>query len=417
MSEPAGRRWILRLLPCLVLVGLAAQIIPFAVHHVPDATVIAATKLPAGYPAGYDAADFARAEAFSKGMLFGGIGQSITLIMTVLSLVAWGFTAGVTSSSTDSKRAWLIRVLFLAALFLCLRLVEIPYLLCRFHHFRAFELTPLTLGSWTKLMLLGIPVPLSLFILKYLLVICAFPLFRRFWWIGACLCVFIMFEIVPEVASRRYPLDPVETLSPLKPCPHADAIKAVLDKANVNLPLMMVDLGNRANTANIYIAGRHGREYVVVTDTFLRWFTPEDAALALGHELGHIRNGSIIRITDKTLSFIALALGFLFAFLLAGRAAVPVSAALHQVLILMLCLTLSSFLLQPVSNAFYRAQELQADKEAVKLVPNPAAFGQLLVKMSKLNLEPLDMPGWEKYLFSSYPPVLTRLAVMEIKAP
>ncbi len=410
------RKWPAWLLPCLALTCLAAQVAPFVVYHVPGPSAIAATSIPAWHPGGYDAADLARAHAFSRALLFGGMARSATWILAMLSLVACGVAAGFADSSKGRGQAWLVRVLLLVGLFLFLQLVELPYLVCRFFHFQAFGLTALTLAGWTKLMLVGSIVPLALFVLKYLLVVCSLPLFKRFWWIGACLCIFVLFEVVPEVASRRYPLDPVESLTPMGPGPHADSMKAVIDRAGLDLPLMVVDLGERVNTANIYIAGRHGREYVVVTDTFLRQFTPEEVTLALGHELAHVRNRFTLLAIHKTLSFLTLASGFFLAFMLTGRSALRISAAPRVVLVLMLSLALTSLVMQPLANSFYREQELQSDIRAVELAGDPAAYGRLLLKMAKLNLEPLDMPWWEKIFFSSYPSTMDRLAALKRRA-
>lgn len=397
------------ILLCLVAAGMAAQVIPFALYHAPDAAAIAATTVPADYPQGYEAADFARAHAFNRAFLLGGVARSVTWVVTVLALIASGIAWRLGTSSVDTKRAWLARVLFLIAIYVCFRLVEMPFLACKFHHFRDFGLTPLSIGGWVEILLLGLPIPLALFVLKYLLVVCSFPLFKRLWWVAACLCIFVLTDILPEVVSRRYPLDPVETLAPLQQGEHSEAMQAVLDKAGESLPIMVVDHGKRANTANVYISGRHGRQYVVVTDTFLAQFTPKDAALALGHELGHLKHETEMRIVGKAFTILTLASGFLLAFLLTGRAIIPISEALHTVLILMLCVAFASFVLQPLSNAFYRRQEAVADREAVRFIPDKRAYGELLVKMAKLNLEPLDMPKWEEYLFSSYPSVLSRI--------
>ncbi|MEI6807819.1 MAG: M48 family metalloprotease [bacterium] len=402
---------IFKVLLFLMVAGMAAQVLPFVIYHVPDAVTVATTAVPTGYPPDYKASDMARANAFNQAILFGAIARIATWFLAMFALLASGIGSKFSGSTIDSKRAWLTRSLFLVALYFCFRLVELPFVVCRFHHFQAFGLTPLSFYDWTEIMLIGLPVPLALFFLKYLLVVCSFPLFKKLWWIAACLCIFILYDVLPEIVSRTYPLDPVETLSPLPQSPHADALKVVLEKAATRLPLMIVDQSNRAYSANVYIAGRYGRQYVVITDTFLKTFTPDDAALALAHEIGHLRNEITMRLAGKALTLLTLASGFFLAFLLTGRTALPISTALHTVMILMLCLTFASFLLQPLSNAFYRRQELNADMEAIRLIPQPQAYSQLLVKMAKQNLEPLDMPKWEEYLFSSYPSIMTRIAI------
>jgi len=397
----------------LTLVCITAQVVPFLSDGMPDEKAIAATILPPGYPPGYTATDFARARAFTNPLLFGGIARSLSAILAVLALVCSGIATNFGGTgSHDRKREWLHRILFLLALFLLLRAVELPFALCRFKHYHAFGLTPLTFTGWGGLFLLALPIPLAVFTLKYLLVVCTFPLFKRSWWIAACLLIFLITDVMPEVVSRTYPLDPVTTLSPLEPSSHAEALSKLFKKEGLDMPIIILDQSKRSNTANIYISGRPGREYVVLTDTFLSGFTPEETALALSHEIGHFRNRGALLLTNKALAFLTLILGFGLAFMLTGRGVVQMSSAMQTVMIVMLCVSACAMAAQPLSNAISRSQERLADQHALRKAADPAQYDRLLVKLAQLNLEPLTIPRWKAILFSDYPSVMERLSVV-----
>jgi STE24 endopeptidase len=312
---------------------------------------------------------------------------------------------------TPRTRTWLIRVAFLAAVFLLLRIVRLPflYLLFRFHE--ALGLTPMTALEWIRVLLLGFSIPLVLFVLKYLLVICTIPIFRQYWWLAAAVGVFLVMQVIPEVVSRTYRLDPVETVRPLEAGPHYDAMRAVLKKAGRDLSIMEVHHSRRSNTANIYLAGRPGREYVVVTDTFVRQYSPQEAALTLAHELGHLERRIPALLIEKSSALLTLLLTFGLARLLSRREPPHVSSALRLAVLVMLCSSLVSFAFSPVTNAVSRAEERIADRHALRLTGDLECFKQLLVKQAKHDLEMLEPPGWQYWLFATHPTVLERIAL------
>jgi len=399
----------------LVLLGMAAQILAFVAHPVPTARQIAATRVPSHYPADYTATDCARAEALDGALFWGDLAVTITTALTLAALLLSGTTERVPCTAGSKARVWLARILFLLAVYLTLSAIGFPFRFCRYLHYRDFGLTSLTVPGWLKVFALTLPVPLTIFVLKYLLVICTLPLCKRRWWIAAALGVFVIFDAAPEIVSRTYPADPVETLQPLVAGPHFDAMKAVLRKAGLDLPLMVVDESRRSNAANMCLTGRQGREYVLVTDTFVRQYSPAETALALAHELGHFQHKTKTLVTKLGGALLLSLVAFGLAFVCTGRQALPVSDAPRLIAIIMLCALVAGQAFGPVSLALSRGEEREADSYALRLTGDGKQFQRLLLKVARNHLTPLDLPGWRYFLSASHPTFLERIAAAEGK--
>lgn len=397
------------------MLGLAAQVASFTLHPVPGDREIAATKLPPHYPPDYPAADYARAEALDEALFWGNLATTATMVCVLSALLLSGIIEQVGAASATGARAWFIRILFLAAIYLGLCVLGLPFRYCRFLHFRAFGLSELTVFGWLKLFLLGLPVPLALFALKYLLVICTLPLCKRLWWVAASVGVFLVFDATPEIVSRTYPADPIENVQALAAGPHSDSLKFMLRKAGLDLPLMVVDESRRSKTANICLTGRRGREYVLLTDTFVQDYAPEQASLALAHELGHFRRKTPALLFRLSSALLLSLLTFGCVFLLTGRRALPVSSAPRVVVLTMLCALIVGHAFAPVSLAFSRREERMADHYALQLAGDGKHYQRLLVNVAQHELTPLELPPWRYYLCASHPTFLERIAAAESK--
>jgi Zn-dependent protease with chaperone function len=382
---------------------MIAQVAPFLVGHLP-----ASDHLPATYPPNYDYKDLVSAESYSRPIVLGGLARKITTILALIVIMLSGVADKSEVRIGSRLRQWLIRLLFLIALFAWLYVVRFPYSCLAYYHDLAFGLTDLALHERLRLLVIGLPIPLALFALKYLLVFCTVPLFKRWWWLGATILLFLLAHVIPEFVSRTLPSDPIRTLTALESGPYATALKQVSQKTGMDLPLFVEDRSERSNTVNIYIAGRSGREYVVLTDTFISSFSPEEAGVALAHELGHHYRGRTSLFEGKILALFKLLVGLGLAAWFAHGIPWRQTTPMRVVLVAMLCLSLTRIAFLPVTNALSRKDERHADRYAIELTGDSDTLQALLVKIAKLNLEPLDLPWWEYYMFSSHPTVLER---------
>ena len=410
VTESKVRKSATIVLLCLTLLGMAAQVLPFVFSRGPTAQAIATVNLPSNYPPDYTPTDFDKANTFDQARFWGDALNTAATLLALVTLLVSGIPERVGAVVAPKARAWLVRVLFLVAVCLFLRGVDLPFVYSRFQHYKAFGLTALPDSAWWKLYVLGLFVPLALFVLKYLMVICTLPLCKQSWWLAATFGFFLISHVVPEVVSRTYPLDPVEKLEPLASGPHRDSMKAMLHQAGLDLPIMVVDESRRSRTASIGLTGRAGREYVLLTDTFVQQYTPQQAALALAHELGHFQRRTLSLLVQKSCALLTLMFSFGLVFMLSRKRALPISTAPRIVVLTLLCSLLVSHVFAPVSLAISRREERLADRYALQLAGDGEEYQRLLVKVAQQEFAPLDMPPLRYYLYASHPTFLERIA-------
>ncbi len=189
----------------------------------------------------------------------------------------------------------------------------------------------------------------------------------------------------------------------------------------VGLPVLGVfrfDLGAETRKANAALAGVGKTRRVLLSDTLLAAFTPDEIEGVLAHELGHHRHRHI-----GTLLLLS-ALGTGVAFALTDLMARHWVAALRLTGLadiagfptLMLWLSLLGLLGLPIQNGFSRWCEWQADRFALRTAGCPQAFADALRRLAQLNLADPDPPRWIEWLFFDHPRISERIRVAEARA-
>ena len=92
-------------------------------------------------------------------------------------------------------------------------------------------------------------------------------------------------------------LDPIfNTFTPLPEGRTRDSVLALAEKAGVSVgQVFEVDASRRTTAANAYVTGLGATKRVVLYDTLLRDFTPDEVDLVVAHELGHVRHRDVPR--------------------------------------------------------------------------------------------------------------------------
>jgi STE24 endopeptidase len=145
---------------------------------------------------------------------------------------------------------------------------------------------------------------------------------------------------------------------------------------------------------------------IVVTDTMLHSFAPEETETVLAHELGHQRFldpmkgigvGAIVSLAMWSVAALAYASTYAsFGFSSLGdMAGLP---------LLLLYSGIVSTALEPLELWWSRRREARADRFSLEVTRNPASFSAAMVKLHDQNLGIANPPRWEKWLFYSHPP-------------
>jgi STE24 endopeptidase len=170
-------------------------------------------------------------------------------------------------------------------------------------------------------------------------------------------------------------------------------------------------LGEKTRKANAALAGLGGTRRVLVSDTMLAEYSDDEIEVVLAHELGHHVHGDIWKgIVFES----ALILGGLY---LAARAldtlaplfSLRDAADVAGLPLLMLAAGAVSFVMVPIRHAMSRSFERSADRFALRLTGNPAAFVSAMRRLAAQHLAEEHPSRLVQMLFYSHPPVRARI--------
>ena len=415
MAGECGRKKnrVLLVLILLTVLGMGAQAVPFFPTFVfqdissDDSSAI----IPLTLPAGYGIEDYATAEDYNRPFVAGVLFRRITLILGLLSLIVSGCGYWYDEKFGRGWWRWPARFSFFFLMSLGFEILTLPYQVAGYFHSLAFGISELALGEWIRIQIVSFPAPMALFVFQCVIIYCFMHLFGKRWWVTAALFICLL-GIVPEFINHR-PIELVAELEPLEEGRYRTELDELGQAAGVQLEMLVEDRSIRATTTNVYLGGRASSRFVVLTDTFLKSFTPGEAAVAVAHELGHIQNELPALIVHKSLTLLTLLVAFLTAYGLTGRKRIAPNACLQAVIISILCLLCAEYFFQPVRSAIARWEERKADEYCLTMTDDPESFGGLLIKSARINLAQLKVPRWKYYYFSQYPDVLDRVVRAE----
>src|SRR6202167_5723976 len=176
-------------------------------------------------------------------------------------------------------------------------------------------------------------------------------------------------------------------------------------------------LSETSKKANAALTGLGSTRRIILADTLLDNYTPEEIEAVLAHELGHhvhrhILKGIIVQAGITLFGFWAAnwALHYavdqhLFNFdRLSDFANLP---------LLVLVSTVLSFVLMPALNAYSRFNERQADQYAFESVASIAPFISSMNKLAEQNLAERTPSKLVEWAFHSHPAIARRVAAAE----
>jgi len=227
----------------------------------------------------------------------------------------------------------------------------------------------------------------------------------KYWWIisSAVLAIFIV------VSTYLYPIliDPMfYKFEKLKDENFQEQIINIAGIAGIEVKEVLVaDASRKTNKANAYFTGIGGSKRIVVFDNLINNFSREETLNVIAHEIGHWYNWHILK--SMMIGIISGTVGlFLINAVFAYSSMV---GDFKSILVIILLISIISFLSLPVQNAVSRAFERQADNFAIQATENPDAQIQLMLKLAESNLSDVSPHWYIKYLLYSHPPIMERI--------
>jgi STE24 endopeptidase len=175
-------------------------------------------------------------------------------------------------------------------------------------------------------------------------------------------------------------------------------------------------LSEKSKKANAALTGLGATRRIILADTLLDNYSDDEIEAVLAHELGHQVHKHILK------SILVQAGISLFGFWLANevlRYAVERSHMFETLSdfanlpLMILVLTVLSFLLMPFLNAFSRFNERQADRYCFQSVASVSPFITSMNKMAEQNLAEKTPSRWVEWFFHSHPAISKRVAAAE----
>lgn len=234
--------------------------------------------------------------------------------------------------------------------------------------------------------------------------------YPRRWWVPASGA--IVAYGVATIYLAPIVLDPLFNTFTDPPPQVREEVIALADRAGVDVGTVQVmDASRRTTAANAYVAGIGSTKRVVLYDTLIEDFAPDEVRSVIAHELAHqhyhdLRNGLLY------LAIVA-PFGMLAAAQLTRRLAPdpdeegrPRADALPAVA---LSVMLIAAVIGVISNHLSRSVEARADTYALTLTDEAESFIRFKQRLAVQNVSDPEPPSAATFLLGTHPPVLERI--------
>lgn len=176
--------------------------------------------------------------------------------------------------------------------------------------------------------------------------------------------------------------------------------------------IYVIDASSQGNEGNAYFTGVGGSTRVVLYDTLLREYPPDQLMIILAHELGHWRGQHVWQ--GLLMSWIAAPLGLWIVHVLLGWLlpawGIRDRADVAGLPLILLIVTLGTLALLPAQNWISRRWERSADQFAIEATADPATFQATFVRLARQNLTDPTPPPFFESLLGTHPAVGRRVA-------
>ncbi|MBE0415696.1 MAG: M48 family metallopeptidase [Dehalococcoidia bacterium] len=303
--------------------------------------------------------------------------------------------------------------LYFATLMICLGIVSAP--LSFYGGFvlpRRFGISTQNLRGWlldeAKGGVLGLLLGIGVMVFIYWL-LGSFP---DLWWLFAA-CFLILLTVVMTNLAPIIIVPLFYKLEPLADEGLMERLVRLAERAKTKVRgVFTINLSSKATSGNAALMGLGNTRRIVLGDTILDRYSPEEIEAIMAHELGHHVHRDIAKLI--ALQSATILAGFYLVHLVL-RVSVPYfdfNGIDDVAAFPLLALVAGAFalLLEPLSNAYSRYQEGSADEYALALTDNPEGFITVMTKLTNQNLSEAQPSRWVELLFYDHPPYFKRVA-------
>lgn len=293
-------------------------------------------------------------------------------------------------------------------------LLTLPLVAWRYRIARRYGLSTQDWGGWLADVLKGYAVSAVLAVLFLAGFYTLTRLAPRWWWAwaaaGAAALVVLLSFVFPVLVEPVF-----NRFTPMPDSPLRTELMDLARRDGVPVrEVLVADASRRSRAVNAYVSGFGATRRIVVYDTLLEQADPAEVRAVVAHELGHAHDGDVI--TGTVLGALGAAGAVIALYLLGGwaallrRAGVDAIGSPRAVALVLAVGAVGGLLAGPAQALVSRRIEARADRHALDLTGDPAAFAAMQARLSALNLSDPDPNRWEYLLSATHPSTVERMA-------
>jgi Zn-dependent protease with chaperone function len=282
-----------------------------------------------------------------------------------------------------------------------------------------FNLSNQKLRSWawdeTKGLLVGIVLGTIVVELLYFIIRQA----PQYWWLIAWAAFLGLFVLMAQLAPLvLFPI--FYKFEPLQDEDLKSRLVKLSEAAGTRVRgVYKWNLSVKSKKANAALTGLGNTRRIILADTLLQNYSPDEIEAVLAHELGHHVHKHILKsIAVQACVTLAgfWAANWLLHYAIERWHLFLTLSDFANLPLLVLVSTVLSFLLLPALNAFSRYNERQADRYAFRSIANVRPFISSMNKLAEQNLAERSPSKWVEWFFHSHPAISRRVAAAEVWA-
>jgi STE24 endopeptidase len=275
-----------------------------------------------------------------------------------------------------------------------------------------YGLSTMTLRGWLGDLFKGLVLGLVLEGLAIELVYVLLASQPDSWWLWVAIVMLFFSVIMANLA----PVLIMPIFYKFQPLPEGDLTQRLLalaERAHTRVRgVFSMQMSNKTTAANAALMGLGNTRRIVIGDTMLDRYTPDEIEVVLAHELGHHVHHDIWKLI---ISQSALTLAGLYVVNLVLHWAVNTQhyyAGLADAATMPLLLALIGaygLVILPIGNGYSRRIEYEADEYALQSTGMIEAFKGAMKRLANQNLSDVEPSPFIEFLFHDHPSVGKRL--------
>lgn len=235
------------------------------------------------------------------------------------------------------------------------------------------------------------------------------------WWFWVWLLsipIMLFFMYIQPVV-----LDPIfHEFSPLKDQQLKKEILKLAEEANIpTRQVYEVDMSKKTNALNAYVNGIGSNTRIVLWDTTLKKLKTDEVLFIMAHEMGHYALKHMFWLFLGSIGMILVALFFLYHSLhwvvhrWGSFWGIRTGSDMASLPIILLLLSILSFVSMPIQNAVSRQYEHAADEYAMNMFSDSDAAIRTFQRLAVEGLSEVNPPGLVKFVLYSHPTLYERI--------